>query len=52
VVEHEGFCTEGYECTAAAYFDPVCGSDGRTYPNKQALDCYNGDPNTEEGDRC
>ena len=49
-VEFKGFCKEGYECVVPAVFDPVCGSDMKTYTNKDAVDCYNADPDTSTGE--
>ena len=46
----DGFCTDGYECVVPSYYEPVCGSDMRTYNNKEAVECYNGDPNIVTGE--
>jgi hypothetical protein len=48
-VEYNGFCKQGYECVVPSVFEPVCGSDMRTYTNKDAVDCYNADPDTGTG---
>lgn len=42
---HGGECdTEKPTCGCPSYYEPICGTDGRTWPNKCLLDCAKDKP--------